>query len=124
MKIINMLAYLVVRLRYPVSLPEDIASDLGLDISNSMKFDQLICCLTDPHRRPSKLTRFMPRNEAEDAFRFAKRKERFAHNTLFSYHFKGGWIEFALQFDEKARLRRLYIRHKDLKHKHEIPISP
>ncbi len=65
----------------------------------------------------------MPREQAEDMFRLAIRKEKFQQNSLFSYHFKGGWVEFVLQFDEQARLRRLYTRHKDLKQKCEIPIS-
>ena len=65
----------------------------------------------------------MPREQAEETFRLAKRKEKFKQNSLFSYHFKRGWIEFNLQFDEQSRLRRLYICHKDLKRKHEISIS-
>jgi len=123
MKVLRPLLHLLVRLRYPVSMPEDVAADLGLNITNSLNFKEFMCCLTDPSRRPTKLTRFMPRDQAEDTFRLAKRKERFQHNSLFSYHFKGGWIEFVLQFDEQSRLRRLYIRHKDLKQKHEISIS-
>ncbi len=115
--------YFFIRLRYPVSLPEDVATDLGLNISNSLTFQEFINYLTDPHHRPSKLTRFMPRHQAEDMFRYALRKEKFQQNSLFSYYFKGGWMEFVLQFDEQSRLRRLYIRHKDLKQKHEIPIS-
>lgn len=123
MKILRPFIRLFIRFRYPVSMPEDVAADLGLDISNSLSFKEFIRCLTDPSHRPSKLTRFMPREQAEDIFRLALRKERFQQNSLFSYHFKGGWMEFILQFDEQSRLRRLYIRHKDLKHKHEIGIS-
>lgn len=124
MKVLKPLMHLFVRLRYPVSMPEDVASDLGLQISNSLNFKEFIRCLTDPRHRPTKLSRFMPRDQAEDIFRLAKRKERFQQNSLFSYHFKGGWVEFNLQFDEQSRLRRLYIRHKDLKQKHEISIFP
>lgn len=123
MKILKPLFRLLVRFRYPVSMPEEVASDLGLNISNSLSFQEFIHCLTDPGHRPTKLTRFMPRNEAEEIFRCALRKERFQQNSLFSYHFKNGWMEFILQFDEQSRLRRLYIRHKDLKQKHEIGIS-
>jgi hypothetical protein len=123
MNIFNPFLRLFIRLRYPVSMPEDVAADLGLDISNSLTFQQFMSCLLDPRYRPTKLTRFMPRDQAEEIFRSAKRKERFPQNSLFSYHFKGGWMEFVLQFDEQARLRRLYVRHKDLKQKHEIPIS-
>ncbi len=124
MKVLQPLLRLFIRFRYPVSMPEDVATDLGLNISNSLTFPEFMKCLTDPNRRPTKLTRFMPREQAEDIFRLALRKERFQRNSLFSYHFKGGWMEFMLQFDEHSRLRRLYIRHKDLKQKHEISISP
>lgn len=124
MKVLKPLLSLFVRFRYPVSLPEDVAADLGINMTNSLSFREFIHRLTDPVHRPTKLTRFMPREEAEDIFRSALRKERFQQNSLFSYHFKGGWMEFILQFDEQARLRRLYIRHKYLKHKHEIRISP
>lgn len=123
MKVIKHFRRLFCRFRYPVSMPEDIATDLGLDISNSLTFQQFINRLTDPCHRPTKLTRFMPREQAEDIFRRALRKERFQQNTSFSYHFKSGWMEFILQFDEQSRLRRVYIRHKDLKHKHELGIS-
>lgn len=123
MKVFRPLFHLFVRFRYPVSMPEDVASDLGLEITNSLNFKEFMRCLTDPRHRPTKLSRFMPREQAEDIFRLAKRKERFQQNSLFSYHFKGGWMEFILQFDEQSRLRRLYIRHKDLKQKHEISIS-
>lgn len=123
MKVLQPLLQLFIRFRYPVSMPEDVAADLGLNISNSLNFQEFMGCLTDPRHRPTKLIRFMPRDQAEDMFRFALRKERFQQNSLFSYHFKGGWMEFVLQFDEQSRLRRLYMRHKDLKQKHEIPIS-
>ena len=117
------LTRLYVRFRYPFSTPEDVAADLGLDVSNHFSFQELISYLIDPHHRPTKLVRFMPREHAEDIFRLALRKERFPQNSLFSYYFNGGWMEFMLQFDEQSRLRRLYIRHKDLKQKYEISIS-
>ncbi len=123
MKVFKPLLQLFVRFRYPVSMPEDVAADLGINITNSLNFQEFMSCLIDPRYRPTKLTRFMPRDQAEDIFRLARRKERFPQNSLISYYFKGGWMEFVLQFDEQSRLRRLYIRHKDLKHKHEIPIS-
>lgn len=123
MKMFKPLLHLFARFRYPVSMPEDVASDLGLEITNSLNFKEFIHCLTNLHYRPTKLTRFMPREQAEDAFRLAKRKEKFQQDSLFSYHFKGGWMEFILQFDGESRLRRLYVRHKDLKQKHEISIS-
>lgn len=123
MNVFRPLQHLFIRFRYPVSLPEDIASDLGLPIKNTLNFQEFIYCLIDPNQHPSKLTRLMPRQEAEDIFRLAKRKEIFKQNSLFSYYFKRGWVEFNLQFDEQSRLRRLYICHKDLKKKHEMSIS-
>lgn len=114
---------LLIRFRYPVSMPEEVASDLGLTISNSLTFKEFINCLTNPCLRPAKLSRFMPREEAEGIFQTALRKERFKQNSLFSYYFNGGWMEFMLLFDEQSRLRRLYIQHKDLKQKVEISIS-
>ena len=124
MKVLQPLLHLFTRFRYPVSLPEDVGSDLGLEMTNSLNFQEFIHRLTDPCHRPTKLARFMPREQAEDIFRLARRKEKFKQNSLFSYYFKGGWMEFILQFDEQSRLRRLYICHKTLKQKHEIPIAP
>lgn len=124
MNVLKPFLQLLIRLRYPVSLPEDVAKDLGLNISNSFTFTEFINYLTDPSHRPTKLMRFMPRHQAENIFRCALRQERFQQNSLFSYYFKGGWMEFVLEFDEHSRLRRLYIRHKILKKKHEISISP
>lgn len=123
MKVLNPLFRLLVRFRYPVSTPEDVATDLGLNMNNDLTFEQFMSCLIDPCYRPTKLAKFMPRDKAEDIFQLALRKEKFKQNSLFSYYFNGGWMEFMLQFDEQSRLRRLYIRHKDLKQKYEIPIS-
>ena len=123
MNLFKPFSYLWIRFRYPSSTPEDVASDLGLHCSNLLSFEEFINYLINPHHCPSKLCRFMPREQAEQAFRMALRKEKFSHNSLFSYYFKGGWVEFVLHFDEQSRLRRLYIRHKELKQKHEISIS-
>lgn len=123
MKVLTPLFRLLVRFRYPVSTPEDVAADLGLNMSNDLTFDQFINCLTNPCYRPTKLMKFMPREKAEEMFQLALRKEKFKQNSLFSYYFNGGWMEFMLLFDEQSRLRRLYIRHKDIKQKYEIPIS-
>jgi hypothetical protein len=67
----------------------------------------------------------MPREEAEAAFQTALRKEKFLHNSLFSYYFNEGWMEFVLQFDEHSRLRRIYIQHKKITQEEgiEIPLS-
>jgi hypothetical protein len=112
-----------IRFRYPVSTPEEVAKDLGFAVSNSLTFQQFINSLLDPTLRPQKLTRFMPRQQAENMFHFALRREIFQQDTLFSYYFKSGWVEFNLHFDDQARLRRLYVRNKNLKQKQEIFIS-
>lgn len=113
-----------VRFRYPVSLPEDIGKDLGLEIDNHMSFQEFINKLTDPRLRPSTLSRLMSREEAEKKFNRALKKESFLQQSLFFYHFNGSWMGFTLDFDENSRLRRLYLMHRDLKKKHEISISP
>lgn len=123
MRKFDFLFRLLTRFRYPVSTPEDVATDLGVNVNNHLTFEEFINCLTNPLCRPTKLIRFMPRDQAESLFQAALRKEKFNQNSLFSYYFNGGWMEFMLQFDGQSRLRRLYIRHKDLKQKYEIPIS-
>lgn len=123
MNLMKPLHRLFARFRYPVSMPEDVASDLGLSINNQLSFQEFINYLTNPTVKPTKLSRYMPRHEAECIFQTALRKERFKHDSLFSYYFNGGWMEFVLQFDEQSRLRRLYIKHKDIKQRHEISIS-
>ena len=67
----------------------------------------------------------MPREQAEDIFLFSFcARNAFSKTPYFLITSKGGWMEFILQFDEQSRLRRLYIRHKDLSNiKHEIGIS-
>lgn len=122
MKLLSPLFNLWCRFRYPVSTPEEVGADLGIHISNYLSFKEFINCLIDPHQRPTKLMRFMPRAQAEEMFQSALRKEKFQSDSLFSYHFKGGWMEFILQFDEQSRLRRIYMRHKELKQKHEFSI--
>lgn len=114
MKALDWLFHLMVRLRYPVSLPEDIATDLGINTSNFLTFEEFVSQLTSKEHRPRRLTRFMPRDTAEAAFTSAQRKECFGRSSLFSYYFHEGWLEFKLHFDEKARLRRIYIQHRRL----------
>jgi hypothetical protein len=102
------------RLRYPVSLPEDIATDLGITATNLLTFEELVSQLSSQSCRPKRLMRFMPREEAEAAFCSAQRKERFSRNSLYSYYFHEGWLEFKLCFDEHSRLRRIYLQHKHI----------
>jgi hypothetical protein len=123
MKLFERLFHFFIRIRYPFSTPDDVAQDLGLNISRYLTFPEFIHSLINLNSPPSKLRRFMPREQAEQVFQSALRKEKFKQNSLFFYYFNGGWMEFMLQFDEESRLRRLYIRHKDLKQKYEIPIS-
>lgn len=121
-KVFNLFRNFFIRFRYPLSLPEDVAKDLGLNLSNFLTFKEFMSRLTNPHYKPTKLTKYMSREIADKIFKSALRKERFKQNSLYSYHFNGGWLEFTLHFDEQARLRRLYMQHKDLKQKHEISI--
>ncbi|MCB1135648.1 MAG: hypothetical protein KDK78_05210 [Chlamydiia bacterium] len=101
------------RLSNPVSLPEELCSDLGLSLKSS-SFHSLISQLCHPRFRPCHLTKFMPREKAEKTFSGAVHRERFPERTLCSYYFGGGWLEFTLIFDHSDRLRRLYVEHKDL----------
>jgi hypothetical protein len=123
MKTLDSLCRLLVRFRYPFSVPADIASALGIHTSHFITFNKLISYLTNPACKPATLSKYMPRSQAERAFTTALRKERFQSDSLFSYHINGNWLEFVLHFDDQARLRRLYIFHKDFKEKHEIPIN-
>lgn len=100
----------IARFRYPVSLPEDVAVALGIDLSNFLTFDQFVGCLCSC--LPTRIRKFMPRDEAEEAFQSAISKERFLRNTLCSYEFNQGRIVFVLKFDEEGRLRRMYLQHK------------
>ena len=105
---------LLQRFWYPVSLPEDVAYALGIEIPTFMGFEKLLATLTSPCCQPTNLHRFMPRDFAEEFFTSAVRKERFRQHSLFSYYFNRGWLEFVLHFDSDRRLRRLYIEHRDI----------
>lgn len=118
---------LTMRWRYPDSLPDDVAEALGIALINFSSFDQFIeqlsneaCC------RPTTLYRFMPRQAAEAAFRpTARHTECFPRETLCSYYFCEGWLEFILQFDEDNLLRRIWLQHKLIPHQQgcEIHLS-
>lgn len=119
---IKSLRRLIVRFRYPFSLPEEVASSLGMHLTNNgCTFDEFVNSLIHPHFRPANLTKFMSRTEAEDAFQNAV-KERFKHKTLCSYYFQGGWLEFTLLFDTESRLRRVYLNHKQIQKREGIEI--
>lgn len=123
MKTFQHLYRFLIRFRYPVTLPEEIADALGISISNNLNFEELISRLTCQTCRPTRLCKFMPRNQAEAAFRSAQRKERFKNNSLYSYYFNEGWMEFVLQFDDDSRLRRIYIQHKTIQEERGIEIQ-
>jgi len=116
---------LFVRLRYPVALPEEIAEALGIELSNDLAFSQFVSLLTSSNCQPTRLCRFMPRQQVEDAFKSAQKKERFKQDSLYSYYFNEGWLEFVLQFDTESRLRRIYVQHHTIKEERgiEIPLG-
>lgn len=116
------IARLFARFRYPVSLPEDVAEALGVNVSNFLTFDELIKKLTSCDSNPLRLAKYMPRREAELAFSHATCIERFGRKTLISYYFSEGWIEFVLEFDADTLLRRLYLRHKDIEEEEGIEV--
>ncbi len=110
MQLFSSLQQMLVRFRYPVSMPQEVASSLGVQIENNIPFQSFLTkCRTC---RPSRLSKFMPRMEAERAFQGALRKERFSSSSLYSFYFNEGWLEFELQFDTNSLLRRLYVHHK------------
>lgn len=114
MKILNRLLQVYWRFQYPVSLPEEIAEALGINASNGIGFTEFIRQLSSPSCAPTKLKKFMSREEVEATFAKALRKERFARHSLFSYYFNKGWLGFYLQFDQDSKLRRVWVQHKAL----------
>jgi hypothetical protein len=125
MNVLKAVFAMLVRFRYPVSLPQDIACCLGIQMQNSVRFKELLDALTSGAQTPTKLIKFMPRDMAERAFRNALRKERFPQSSLYSFYFNEGWLEFELQFDEQSKLRRLYLHHKLLSYPsgYELPLA-
>ncbi len=123
MKALDSLFRFFIRFRYPVTLPEDVASSLGIHLSNFVTFDNFVKKLTDPDCCPTTLYKMMDRRKAEETFCGAQRIEQFQRNTLISYYFNEGWLEFNLHFDESSRLRRLYIQHKQIKSDQGIEVS-
>ena len=122
MKAFDQVRRFLLRFRYPVSMPEDVAFALGVEISNYITFEQFVERLTCPSCKPTKLTKYMEREKALDAFQQAHCQEHFKYSSLVSYYFMEGWLEFALKFDEKGQLRRLYLHHKSIKQDRGIEI--
>ena len=122
MKAFDQLCRFFIRFRYPVTLPEDVASALGINLSNYITFDKFVSLLTCPSCKPTRLQKYMPREKAEEAFQNAHCKERFKGSSLFSFYFAEGWMEFMLEFDDQSRLRRMYLHHKNIKQERGIEI--
>lgn len=123
MKFFNYFLRLYSRIQYPVSLPEEIASALGIRATNDLAFDDFIRLLTSPACLPTRLRKYMRREDAEAAFDTAIKKERFSRHSLFSYYFNNGWMGFYLQFDQESKLRRIYVQHKVLKKQDGVEID-
>jgi len=125
MKAFDLLYHFFLRFRYPVSLPEDVANALGINVSNFLTFDEFVSQLTSSSCKPTSISKFMDRSQVEEAFKGALLKEHFNEKTIFSYYFSEGWMEFVLLFDTQSRLRRIYIQHKHIEQEEgvEIPLS-
>ncbi|MEZ5314894.1 MAG: hypothetical protein R3E91_01605 [Chlamydiales bacterium] len=113
MQLIESLMRLISRFRYPVSLPEDIAHDLGMHLPNHLSFEDFLKLLSSPHHHPTKLHKYMLRKAAEETFTLALKKENFRSSSLFSYYFNNSWLVITLYFDEEDRLRRVYLQCPD-----------
>lgn len=126
MRAFDLLYRFFLRFRYPVSLPEDIACALGVDLSCYLTFEEFVERLKCPNFRPTRLKKYMSRQQAEEAFTGSALKiDRFGQKSLFSYYFNEGWMEFVLQFDDQMRLRRVYLQHKHIEEDSglEIPLN-
>jgi len=110
MHLLESLTRLISRFRYPVSLPEDVAHDLGMNLPNTLNFHDFLELLSSPHHRPTKLRKYMSRRQAEQTFESALKKEIFKSCSLFSYYFNKSWLVIALYYDEQDRLRRVYLQ--------------
>lgn len=104
------LGRLMNRFRYPVSQPEEVAHDLGVELSNSLSFSEFLDLLSSPSISPTRACKYMPRIAAEKIFEGALRREQFQSISLFSYYFPQGWLVFVLHYDQGARLRRLQLQ--------------
>ncbi|MGE3954168.1 MAG: hypothetical protein AB7F31_03080 [Parachlamydiales bacterium] len=114
MNLLRQMARLLYRFRHPVTLPEEVACDVGIPLSNGLSCEAVIQRLKDPSHPSRKLIRMMPREGAEALFHNAVKQERFRRSTLFSYYFASGWMEFALHFDDQDLLRKVTILHRNI----------
>lgn len=122
MKMTTRFSRLLMRFRYPVALPVDVAEALGIEESCFLSLEALLDCIKNKERTPKHLHKYMGREDAEAVFSQASCSERFSRNTLFAFQFNKQWLEFSLQFDEESRLRRLYLRHPSLPEENGIEI--
>lgn len=104
-------SHFTLRFRYPVSMPSEVADALGIELPSEYTLEELIKQLLEAKSQPKALIKYMKREIAENRFQNAVKKERFNQKPLISYYFNQGWVEFMLQFDDEARLRRLYLYH-------------
>lgn len=125
MKISTRFSRLLMRFRYPVALPVDVAEALGIEESCFLSLDTLLNCIKNGEYSPKNIQKYMLREDAEALFSQASCAEHFPRNTLFAFQFNKQWLEFSLQFDEDSRLRRLYLRHPSLPEENgiEIPLG-
>ncbi len=108
--IVKTLSHFFSHFRYPASLPEDVALDLGVDLPRAPTFCKFIEALSSPHLYSKKLYKLMSKEEVERAFSRALKRENFRSTTLFSYFFTEGWLVLTLYFDENKKLQRLYVQ--------------
>lgn len=111
MPLVEELSRLMSRFRHPNSLPEDIANDLGISLSNHTSCEKLLELLASSECKPKKLYSMMSRHEAESSFNFFLKKEQFKSHTLISYYFNKGWIIFSLYYDQFQKLRRVHLQY-------------
>lgn len=122
MKAVDLFRRFLLRFRYPITLPEEVAKALGIDLPNFLTFDELVERLSCPNCRPTTLARFMHRQQAEEFFQHAHCHEHFKQSSLFSFYFTEGCLEFVLQYDDQSLLRRMYIQHPRFKQERGIEI--
>lgn len=101
---------LLIRFRYPGTLPEELARDLGIKLPHRGLLKELVIALMSSLPKSRRLSLHMSRDRAEASFKFAVKKEKFHSTTLFSYYFSEGWLVFTLYFDQEGRLGRLQLQ--------------
>jgi len=113
------MARFLARFWHPVALPEEAVETLGIKVSNFLSYGDLVRCLESSHCH---LSRYMPRQNAEESFRKPTCVEKIGNKTLISYYFNEGWVEFILHFDRASRLRRIYLLHKEIEQDEGVEI--